>query len=151
MTAVWLCGCEGYDIKSKQIRIGDATCKGYDRADFIDVWKRYLPPSSDRSETSETSETSQEFQRLNVSVVSDAPLNVSDDVSDVSYRRAARNADKFCTVSHVSDVSLPGGDGGEGPAARGDNTRVTVREIRVPAIAAGIDDDLEEIDQRWRI
>lgn len=63
-----------YGIKSKQIRIGDVTCKGYDRADFIDVWKRYVPsaPASDGSETSETSET---FQG---SAGTDSPPNVSD-------------------------------------------------------------------------
>jgi hypothetical protein len=75
-----------YRIKSKQVRIGDTTLKGYEQADFVDAWKRYLPPPppSDRSETSETSETSQESQGPNVSPVSDVlPSNVSD-VSDVS-------------------------------------------------------------------
>jgi hypothetical protein len=68
-----------YGIKSKQVRIGEITLKGYERADFIDVWKRYLPPppSSERSETSETSETKPGFGG------SDSPSNVSD-VSDVS-------------------------------------------------------------------
>jgi hypothetical protein len=68
-----------YGIKSKQIRIGDMTLKGYERADFIDVWKRYLPPPppSDRSETSETKSDSQG------PVAFDTPQNVSD-VSDVS-------------------------------------------------------------------
>lgn len=31
-----------YGIKSKQIRIGDWTGKGYDRSDFYDAWQRYL-------------------------------------------------------------------------------------------------------------
>jgi hypothetical protein len=145
-----------YGIKSKQIRIGDMTCKGYTRADFIDLWERYLTPASDRSETSETSETTQEFQELNVSDVSD----VSDDVSDVSRNLTAKSTDKTGTASDVSLVSLVGEGIGvpsdyaaviEERAARGDRTRVTIREIRVPAIAAGIDDDLEEIDPRWAI
>jgi hypothetical protein len=68
-----------YGVKSKQVRIGEITLKGYERSDFIDVWKRYLPPPSpsDRSETSETSETKSGFGG------SDSPSNVSD-VSDVS-------------------------------------------------------------------
>ena len=34
-----------YDIKSKQVRIGEVTLKGYTRSDFFDAWRRYLPPS----------------------------------------------------------------------------------------------------------
>jgi hypothetical protein len=72
-----------YGIKSKQVRIGDITLKGYEWADFVDVWKRYLPspPPSDTNETRETSETSQQYQGPYVSDVSDAALA---DVSDVS-------------------------------------------------------------------
>jgi hypothetical protein len=71
-----------YGIKSKQVRIGDITRKGYERADFIDVWKRYLPspPPSDTSETRETRETRETNQS---SGGTDSPPNVSD-VSDVS-------------------------------------------------------------------
>jgi len=72
-----------YGIKSKQVRIGDVTLKGYEWADFIDVWKRYLPPPppSDTSETRETSETSEKSQGTDVSDVSDA---LAANVSDVS-------------------------------------------------------------------
>jgi hypothetical protein len=71
-----------YGIKSKQVRIGEITLKGYERTDFVDVWKRYLPPppSSDRSETSETSETKSDPHGFGGS---DSPSNVSA-VSDVS-------------------------------------------------------------------
>ena len=34
-----------YGVKSKQIRFGEVTLKGYYRADLIEVWERYLPPS----------------------------------------------------------------------------------------------------------
>jgi Protein of unknown function (DUF3631) len=79
-----------YGIKSKQVRIGEITLKGYERADFIDVWKRYLPPPppSDRSETSETSETKSDFQ-------------------------GPETADSPAIVSDVSDVSLVGDDRGD--------------------------------------
>ncbi|RWD33361.1 MAG: DUF3631 domain-containing protein [Mesorhizobium sp.] len=48
-----------YGIKSKQIRIGDWTGKGYDRADFYDAWQRYLSLSPIESETAETPETAE--------------------------------------------------------------------------------------------
>jgi Protein of unknown function (DUF3631) len=75
-----------YGIKSKQVRIGDVTLKGYEWVDFVDVWKRYLPspPRSDGSETRETSKTSEESQGPDVSVVSDAPATNVSDVSLVS-------------------------------------------------------------------
>ena len=46
-----------YGIASKQIRIGDATMKGYECADLADAWMRYLSLSPQGCETSETSET----------------------------------------------------------------------------------------------
>jgi hypothetical protein len=30
-----------YDIKPKVIRVGTSTPRGYERADFLDAWKRY--------------------------------------------------------------------------------------------------------------
>jgi hypothetical protein len=33
-----------YSIKRKVIRIGSTTHKGYRREDFVDAWRRYLPP-----------------------------------------------------------------------------------------------------------
>jgi hypothetical protein len=37
----------GYGIKSKTVRVDGKTPKGYDVADFVDAWKRYLPPLID--------------------------------------------------------------------------------------------------------
>jgi hypothetical protein len=51
-----------YGVKSKTIRIGAATPKGYTRADLHDLWRRYLPPLTDEATTSATSATSQSFQ-----------------------------------------------------------------------------------------
>jgi Protein of unknown function (DUF3631) len=104
-----------YGIKSRQIRVGDTTLKGYRREDFADAWKRYVLVPVIRSETGETYETSQQNQMLNVS---DAPKlgetretfdsggadnvsDVSDGVSDVQLE--SRN--KFNDVSDVSHVS----------------------------------------------
>ena len=36
---------KGYGIKSKTVRVGDRTPKGYDSGDFYDAWRRYLPLS----------------------------------------------------------------------------------------------------------
>ena len=44
----------GYGVKSKTIRFGLTTPRGYTRADLFDAWARYLPPSPDNSETSAT-------------------------------------------------------------------------------------------------
>jgi hypothetical protein len=46
-----------YEVRSKVIRIGSTTPRGYTRADLADVWGRYLPPSSAGGATSATSAT----------------------------------------------------------------------------------------------
>lgn len=44
---------EGFGIKSKDVRIGLGVKKGFERADFDEVWKRYLPTGTpDRCATS---------------------------------------------------------------------------------------------------
>ncbi|MEW9837752.1 DUF3631 domain-containing protein [Mesorhizobium marinum] len=69
---------EGYGIKSKQIRIGEWTGKGYERADLVDAWNRYLAPPPDESETGETSETA----ALKVVVSAPFPLGPGGETSD---------------------------------------------------------------------
>lgn len=78
-----------YGVKSKTIRTGTTTIKGYARADFVDVWDRYLPPSAATSVTSVTSVTS-------AMVV---PLD------------RHRRPDDAGAVTLVTDVTLPGDDG----------------------------------------
>jgi Protein of unknown function (DUF3631) len=47
-----------YGVKSKTVRIGESTPKGYAAADLWDAWQRYLPPSSPQeAATSATNET----------------------------------------------------------------------------------------------
>ena len=46
-----------YGLKSKGIRIGDRTPRGWQRGEFLDAWERYLPPPPDKSATSPTSAT----------------------------------------------------------------------------------------------
>ncbi|HEV2897694.1 MAG TPA: DUF3631 domain-containing protein [Pseudaminobacter sp.] len=50
---------QGFGVKSKQVRIGDWTGKGYQRADLNDAWKRYLTPPPNEAETAETPETNE--------------------------------------------------------------------------------------------
>jgi Protein of unknown function (DUF3631) len=44
-----------YEVKSKVVRIGDATPRGYDRADLSDAWDRYVPQGSATGATTATS------------------------------------------------------------------------------------------------
>ena len=79
-----------YGIKPRVIRIGDATARGYERADFEDAWGRYIP-IPDISVTTVTSVTTTpseyERERPDVTDVTDvtanpgvqAPLTESDD------------------------------------------------------------------------
>ena len=46
-----------YGIQSKKLRIGIATCQGYERADLADAWTRYLSLSSKDAGTSGTKGT----------------------------------------------------------------------------------------------
>jgi len=48
-----------YGVKSKVIRIGNSTPRGYRREDLRDVWRRYLPSLSEKPATGETSQSFQ--------------------------------------------------------------------------------------------
>jgi hypothetical protein len=74
-----------YGVKSKQIRLGHRTLKGYVRADLHDAWKRYLPPAHN-SETSETKETVSEQTVSDVSHVS----HLAGDRGETSRPRCAQ-------------------------------------------------------------
>jgi Protein of unknown function (DUF3631) len=51
-----------YGVKSKTVRIGAATPRGYTRADLHDLWRRYLPPLTDEGATAATAATLKPFQ-----------------------------------------------------------------------------------------
>ena len=44
----------GYEISSKDVRVGEWHGKGYAREDFHDAWQRYLPQPAMEAATSET-------------------------------------------------------------------------------------------------
>lgn len=49
-----------YEVEPRVIRVGDATPRGYTRADLHDAWSRYLPPLSPDSATSATAQHDQQ-------------------------------------------------------------------------------------------
>jgi hypothetical protein len=112
-----------YDVKSKVIRVGDSTPRGYARADLYDVWRRYLPPLADKPATSATAATLQSFQRDNVAskeseaaTVDPEPQHDDLDVADGGEACCgppnARNTDEMRVVAPVAPVApLPGNEG----------------------------------------
>jgi hypothetical protein len=97
-----------YGIRSKTIRVGAGTPKGYTRADFVDAWDRYLPgPSPARSATSATNSENQAL------IVADSVADVADVVAD----RRAEKPSKCNVVADVADVADLAG-GGEAKCAQ---------------------------------
>jgi Protein of unknown function (DUF3631) len=79
-----------YGIKSKVIRIDNSTHRGYERADFLDAWSRYLPALSARSVTSVTDVTVAE-------------------TSATAAENTPQKPPKTGHISHVTGVTLPAG------------------------------------------
>jgi hypothetical protein len=117
-----------YGVKSRVIRIGNATPRGYTREDLYDVWRRYLPPTFDKPATSTTPATSQSFQSDNIAPeefeaathasepqhggpLHVAPVADSDEACCGSVD--ARNADETGIVAPVAPVAPAAGNGGE--------------------------------------
>jgi hypothetical protein len=59
-----------YGIRSKDVRVGNGSQKGYKREDFLDAWERFLSPSR-QSATSATSATSGSHKQRDVADVAD--------------------------------------------------------------------------------
>jgi hypothetical protein len=83
-----------FGIKSRTIRIGDTTPKGYLRTDFHDAWSRYLL-SPDKSETSATSATNTQIQ----------PVRSIDDVANVADAVEFVRPEKLNGHNVVADVA----------------------------------------------
>jgi hypothetical protein len=60
-----------YGVKSHVIRFGEGTANGYRRADLLDAWDRYVPPSEQNSITSKTDETANSPRLGDLDSVSD--------------------------------------------------------------------------------
>jgi hypothetical protein len=116
-----------YGVKSKTVRIGAATPRGYARTDLHDLWRRYLPPLTDEGATSATPATTQLFQ-LNDAAASEIgsatsrfrPQQdngpnvavVADDLAPVRGSSRARTPDGTSNVVPVADVAPSTGNGG---------------------------------------
>jgi hypothetical protein len=90
-----------YGVRSKTIRIGNTTPKGYSRADFTDVWARYLPPpSSATSATSAISTSPWNWHRPA------APARSSVGPADVASVAAPKAIEPVCDHCRTADGSL---------------------------------------------
>ena len=87
-----------YSVKSKTLRIGSGTSKGYARADLWDAWESYLPSVGARSVTSVTTVTSPGLRGPDVT-------DVSDNVTDVTASNGAGKADELGSVADVTLVT----------------------------------------------
>jgi Protein of unknown function (DUF3631) len=100
-----------YAIKPKVVRVGEATPRGYERADFQDAWRRYLPqpaqhPQHD-TEAARQDRCGPEIDRRNTSAT-------PEDVADVlHHQNGIRNA-PTSDVAHVAPVADPSRAGGNG-------------------------------------
>lgn len=68
-----------YNVRSKTVRIGTTTPKGYARADLVDVWARYLqPPAPDPGATGATQPSSGRERSSMVAAVALPPPGIVD-------------------------------------------------------------------------
>jgi hypothetical protein len=91
-----------YRIKSKDVKIDGVVRKGYQRADLVDAWKRYLGPSAQVSATSATSATKLNNKSKKVA-----------EVAEVALREAGRGDDDI--ASGGADLPEPTDDWPEMP------------------------------------
>jgi hypothetical protein len=79
-----------YDVRSKTVRVGDTTAKGYQRDDFADPWDRYLPPFESLPPVSPNGSVT------SVTSVTPTPEIVTD-VTDVTDAQGETEADTCAT------------------------------------------------------
>jgi hypothetical protein len=153
-----------YGVKSKVIRVGDATPRGYTRADLYDVWRRYLPSSqAGEPATNATAATSQSFQGDNVAAeksegATDHPepqrddadvAPVAPDVEACCASDDARNTDEMGVVAPVAPVAPFPGDGGA-PGLSPRDLQALVRRYLEQADAQGDGLDQAALDADLR-
>ena len=147
-----------YGVKSKVIRVGDATPNLYD------VWRRYLPSSqAGEPATNATAATSQSFQGDNVAAeksegATDHPepqrddadvAPVAPDVEACCASDDARNTDEMGVVAPVAPVAPFPGDGGA-PGLSPRDLQALVRRYLEQADAQGDGLDQAALDADLR-
>ncbi len=100
-----------YAIKPKVIRVGEATPRGYERADFLDAWRRYLPQPpqhpQQQGESAGQDRCGPEADRRNGSAT---PGPVADLLRHQNGIRDAPTSD-VAPVAPVADPRRAGGNG----------------------------------------
>jgi Protein of unknown function (DUF3631) len=100
-----------YAIKPKVIRVGEATPRGYERADFHDAWRRYLPQPAQHAQQQDQSagqdRCGSQAERRNGSAT---PGPVADALHHQDPIRNAPTSD----VAHVAPVADPSRADGNG-------------------------------------
>ena len=94
-----------YEVKSRNLVIGDERPKGYLRADLADAWAIYLP-SPDKSATSATSAPDTDLSE-------EKAAESLADIADVARGDSAETADKTAKVADVAEVADVAGSGDE--------------------------------------
>ena len=138
-----------YGIVPKTIRIGDKTPKGYERADLLDAWARYLPSPPTESETSATGAAPDVGLPPNTSETSatraTGPASVADirhavaDVADVAHPMGSEG--KPTAAARVADVADVAHPMGEEPT---DDLAALRRRARALVTKHAADNDLPE-------
>jgi Protein of unknown function (DUF3631)/Bifunctional DNA primase/polymerase, N-terminal len=168
-----------FGVVSETVRIGSSTAKGYYRAKLASAFETYLPtrisapqtslgPDSDfenvtTSQTNNDGHNLQKSSRHIESFVTEEKSQkpASDGHCDVvtDLERGSEREEENGSLDTVngSPARVPSDYDAilEELAPQGwqPTAKVTIREIRLPAIAAGVDDDIEDINPanwRWR-
>jgi Protein of unknown function (DUF3631) len=109
-----------YGIRSRTVRIGDKTPKGYQREDFADSWERFLPPRPcATSATSATTAPQSQAHVADVADVADRPDGHEEFPCDVhpGAHKVVRRAAGLVYLACGCFVHESGGLGEETPTA----------------------------------
>jgi hypothetical protein len=95
-----------FQVRSKTIRIGEATSKGYEKSAFLDAWERYLPVTGVTDVTTDTAQ-GKTGETVNVTmgnseVTRDLVTHVLPIVTD---SKTAENPYRTTIVTDVTDVT----------------------------------------------
>src|SRR5262249_27514764 len=102
-------GLRQYGVKSKKLRVGDATAMGYARDDLVDAWLRYLPSSPAEAEQAEQAEQASQINGFPCSGSEDVPDSQQNPPSD----RNGNSSMKSTRIPDVPDVPLVAGNRGD--------------------------------------
>jgi len=100
-----------YAITPKVIRVGTATPRGYERTDFLDAWRRYLPQPAQQAQ--QEGESAGQARCGSVADGDDASATPGPVADVLRHPDSIRNA-PTSNVADVSPVADPSGVGGNG-------------------------------------